>query len=136
MLFRTPVPLTVLSAALAAVVTIQYYLFAAPVLARREERRPVGALVNARVPTGEPIYVYGTEFQDFCFYLREPLEYLTDPNQIDGRVRFLLVHESAYQKLREDPVVAPQLGPTLCGFPYARQGSFRLLELTRDVNQP
>lgn len=131
MLFRTPVPLTILSAVFAAVVTILSYRFALPLMAQAEERRPVAALVNAKLPADEPLYVYGTGFQDFCFYLRAPLEYLTDPNQIDERVRLLLVHERAYQELRKNPVVAPQIGRTLCDFTRGLEGNFRLLELTK-----
>jgi len=98
-------------------------------MARTELRRPIGTMVNACAPAAKPIYVYGTGFQDFCFYIREPLEYLTDSNQIDGRVHLLLVHEGAYQELRKNPAVAPRLGRTLCDFTYRLRGNFRLIEI-------
>ena len=131
--FRTPVPLALLSAALAAVLMLQYVLFVPPLMQRQEKHRPAAALVNALVPNQEPLYIYKPDYQDFLFYLRAPVEYLVEPAQVDGRLHFLLVRESAYQQLKDEPALAAHPGKTLCRFTYWTHGDFRLLELLTET---
>jgi len=129
--FDTPVRLTVLSGSLAAVLMLQYIVFAPPILARNERRRPIAARVNSLVPTGEPLYVYRPGYLDVLFYVRQPLEYVIEPTQIDARVRFLLVRDRVYRQFQKDPALAGRFGNTLCTFPHGSGGDFRLVELQK-----
>ncbi len=126
--FQSPVRLALLSAALAVVLMIQFSLFAPVLLAKTEKRRPVAAEVNSLVPAPDTLYVFKPGYQAFLFYLREPFEYLLEPPQIDQRVRFLLVREDAWQKLKDDPVLAARQPRTLYSF-AGHTFDFRLLEL-------
>ena len=95
---------------------------------RKEIRRPIGTKLNSLVPADETLYVYKPGCQDFLFYVREPLEYLVDPSQIDSRVHFLLLGEPAYQQFQEAPALAAQLGGTLHSFTYRKHGEFHLVK--------
>lgn len=127
-LFRTPVHLAFLCALLVAVLMLEYALFMPRLMQRKEIRRPIAATLNSLVPAGETLYAYKPGFQDFLFYVREPLEYLVEPHQIDGSVHYLLLGEPAYQKFKEDPALAAQLGETLHSFTYRHHGDFRLIK--------
>ncbi len=129
-LFRTPVQLALLSALLAVVLMLQYALFVPRAHQRAEERRPVAATVASFIPLDESLYLYRPGCLDFLFYLRRPVEYLLDPNEIDNRVRFLLLPEPSYQELQDGPVPAVQPGKTLYRFTFRHYGDFRLLELS------
>ncbi len=64
-----------------------------------EKFRPAAADVNRIVPADKTIYLYRPGFQTFCFYLRGPLEYILDANDIDQRVEYLIVKQSQQQEL-------------------------------------
>lgn len=126
--FCSPVRLASLSAVVAVVVMMQYALFVPGLMARTEMRRPVAARVNALVDTSDTIYIFKPGHQAFLFYIREPLEYLVEPSQIDERVRFLLLREDAYQQLKDDPALAARRPGTLYRF-AGHMSDFRLLDL-------
>jgi 4-amino-4-deoxy-L-arabinose transferase-like glycosyltransferase len=128
-LFRTPVHLALLSAVLVAVLMLEYSLFMPRLMQRGEIRRPIGTKLNSLVPADETLYVYKPGCQDFLFYVREPLEYLVEPGQIDSRVHYLLLGDAAYQQFQAEPALAAQLGGTLHSFTYRRHGEFRLVKL-------
>jgi hypothetical protein len=116
----------------AVVLALQYVHFALPVMQRTESRRPAAAQLNARVPKEETLYVFKPQYQSFLFYVREPLEYLIEPAQIDMHVRFLLMREDAYQGLKDQPTLALRLPKLLCTV-AGRKFDFHLLELTPAV---
>jgi 4-amino-4-deoxy-L-arabinose transferase-like glycosyltransferase len=127
--FHTPVHLSLLSAVLAIVLTLQFVHFSVPLMKRAEKRRPAAAQVNALVPKEETIYVLRPGYQSFLFYVREPMEYLLEPAQVDGRVRFLLVRADAYQKLKDEPPLALRQAKKLCVF-SGHHSDYQLLELS------
>jgi hypothetical protein len=73
-----------------AVLALQYAVFFAPLLTRAEWRRPAAAAINAAVPPGETLYAWRVRYLPELSYVRQPFVYLTEPNQVDGRVRYLL----------------------------------------------
>jgi 4-amino-4-deoxy-L-arabinose transferase-like glycosyltransferase len=128
-LFHTPVHLSLLSALLVIALALQYVYFLQPLSQKTETRRPVAAWVNSLVPQEETIYTLRPGYQTFLFYIREPMEYLLEPRQVDERVRFLLVQEDAYQKLKDEPALALRQPKTLCAFP-GHKANYQLLELS------
>ena len=90
-------------------------------------------MLNSLVPDYEPIYVHKPGCQDFLLYVRAPVEYLLDPAQIDGRVRFLLLRDGACQQLKDRSAIASQLGKTLYRFTYRFEGDSRLVELLTET---
>jgi 4-amino-4-deoxy-L-arabinose transferase-like glycosyltransferase len=127
--FHTPVHLSMLSAVVATVLTLQYVYFTMPLTQKGESQRPTAAKLNALVPDGETIYVLRPGYQLFLFYLREPMEYLLEPGQVDGRVRFLLVRKDAYPTLFDEPALALRQPKTLYTF-AAHKADYQLVELS------
>jgi hypothetical protein len=127
--FHTPVHLSVLSGLVVVVLALQYVHFAIPVMQRTESRRPAAAQLNARVPAAQTLYVFKPGYQSFLFYVREPLEYVIEPGQIDAHVRFLLMRDDAYQELKDQPALALRLPKLLCTV-AGRKFDFHLLELS------
>jgi len=130
---QTSVSLAVVSGLLAVLVTLQYARFAPVQRHRGEVNRPVAAEVNSLVPEHETIYAFRPGYLPFLFYVREPVIYLTEPGQIDDRVRFLLVREDAYRQLKEDPRFTLRPAATLCDFTYTHRGVVRLIQLSPTV---
>lgn len=127
--WQTPVLLSVLTALLVAIFMIQYIL-AFPTIARdSEERRPFASQINTLVPEGETLYVYKPGYQAFLFYVREPMDYLVRPDQIDSSVRYLLIREEAYEELAESDVFVSHSPTVLYNSTYRHKGDFLLLEL-------
>jgi 4-amino-4-deoxy-L-arabinose transferase-like glycosyltransferase len=126
--FHTPIHLSLLSAVLVIVLTLQYVHFLRPLAEKSETYRPAAAKLNALVPSEETLYVFRPGYQPFLFYVREPLEYLIEPAQIDAHVRFLLMREDAYQQLKDESALALRQPRTVSPIP-GRKFEFRLLEL-------
>lgn len=127
--WQTPVLLSVLTALLVAIFMIQYIL-AFPTIARdSEERRPFASQINTLVPEGETLYVYKPGYQAFLFYVREPMDYLVRPDQIDSSVRYLLIREETYEELAENDVFVSHSPTVLYNSTYRHKGDFLLLEL-------
>ncbi len=127
--FDRPVPLTLLSASLAAVLMLQYALLR-PSLSNQEDSdgRFAAERVNSLVPARATIYTLPAPEATLLFFIREPLEYLRQPAQIDEGVRFLLLREEIYLQLAPGPLLAQRQPRTLCRFSGPRS-NFRLLEL-------
>ncbi len=130
--FHTPVHLSVLSAVVATVLALQYVYFTMPLMQKGESRRPAAAKLNSVVPAEETLYVFKPQYQSFLFYVREPLEYLIEPAQIDAHVRFLLMRADVYQELKDEPSFAQRLPRMLCTV-AGRKFDFHLLELSPGV---
>jgi len=127
---RTPVSLALASGLLAVLATLQYAMFAPVHRHRGEVNRPPAAEVNSLVPEHETIYAFRPGYLPFLFYVREPVTYLTEPEQIDDRVRFLLVREEVYQQLKANPPFTLRPVTTLCDFTYTHRGIVRLVQLS------
>jgi 4-amino-4-deoxy-L-arabinose transferase-like glycosyltransferase len=127
--FHTPVHLATLSASLGAVLMLQFPLFAPPLFRRDEICRPVSVQTKSLVPDTETVYIFDPGCQLFLFYIREPMEYLRELEQVNGHVRFLVMREDAYQRFKDGPAIAVRQPKTLYSFAGKKHG-FRLLELT------
>jgi 4-amino-4-deoxy-L-arabinose transferase-like glycosyltransferase len=127
---QTSVSLALVSGLLAILVTLQYAMFAPVHMHRGEVNRPLAAEVNSLVPEHETIYAFRPGYLPFLFYVREPVTYLTEPGQIDNRVRFLLVREEVYRQLKEDPRFNLRPTATLCDLTYTHRGVVRLIQLS------
>ena len=90
-----------------------------------------GRQVSDLVPADETLYVYDPGNQTLMFYLREPIRYLVEPEQIGESVRYVLVRT---EQLEADAQLAHHLDTrsrkTLLGFKYKpNQPQFVLLSL-------
>jgi 4-amino-4-deoxy-L-arabinose transferase-like glycosyltransferase len=128
-MFHTPIHLSLLSAVLLAMLTLQYVYFLEPLWEKNEVSRPVGARVKSLVSDGATIYALRPEYQTFLFYIRAPMEYLLEPGQVDGRVRFLLVRTDACPTLLDEPPLALRQPRTLCTF-SGHKADYQLVELS------
>lgn len=97
--------LTLVTGLLIALCMLNYVVLIAPARMSTECRRPAAAAVNALVPPGETIYVYAPGYQSFLFYVRPPLKYLTEPDELTAQTHYLLM---PVRHLR-NPAVAKQL---------------------------
>lgn len=87
--------LVIATGLLTSVIMLQYSAFAIPIINKYDFRRPVAAIVNKSVPGGQTIYVLKSGYQPFLFYVRQPLKYLLDYDQINDNVHYLLVEKHA-----------------------------------------
>jgi 4-amino-4-deoxy-L-arabinose transferase-like glycosyltransferase len=62
-----------------------------PFLRDREKVRNIARQVDAAVPDGEPLFVVDPEYQPFLFYLRAPITYAAEVDQLPPGVRYFLV---------------------------------------------
>ncbi|NQU75985.1 MAG: glycosyltransferase family 39 protein [Planctomycetes bacterium] len=123
--------LSVATSSVTAILVLEYAVFALPIVTAVQNRRPAAAAVNAMVPSGQTVYVYRPGYQPFLFYVRQPLAYLVKPEDIDGRVRYLLLGGDFLAA----PEVKARLGDrqirTLCEFELSERvrGRYRLIEV-------
>lgn len=132
---RTPVSLSAVSGALIAVFAIEYAAFVLPRDVRHERYRPVAAEINALVPDGESVYAFRPGDRHTCqnllFYVSPSPRYLTEPRQIDSRVRYLLIHEADYEKLADEAGLASRHPTSLYRFTQGHaQEEFQLVKLS------
>ncbi len=127
--FKTSVSLSVLTALLVVVLAVQYAFFLVPIIRQGEARRPLGDQINVLLPEDETLYVFKPGYQAFLFYVRPPLDYIVEPDQIDHCVRFLLIRKPALDELRDTEVLRRRSPVERCSFTYRHKGDFVLLEL-------
>lgn len=75
-----------------------YIAFGLPLVYKLDPYPVNSQRINELVPAGETAYVYRPQHLTFLFRLRD-VDYVTNPSQVDGDVRYLIVNDVA----REDP---------------------------------
>lgn len=132
--FQTPASLSALTGSLVVILMVQYVSFLVPIIRNGEVRRPIAAQINALVPDGETLYVFKPGYQAFLFYVREPMDYVVRPDQIDPGVRYLLIREEAFKKLAGSEALASRSPTVRYSSTYRHKGDFLLLELASGTN--
>jgi 4-amino-4-deoxy-L-arabinose transferase-like glycosyltransferase len=121
--------LTKITAIVTCIVMLQYALFLPYYAKGDEKRRPVGQHINDLIGPRQTLHVYKPGFQAFLFYVREPIEYLTEPEQITPDIQYLLMKETHWQEFQNHETLKSQTVKTLFSFEYRHKGTFRLLQL-------
>jgi len=128
--FRTRYQLTLLTAALVVAVMLIYGLFTPAMSEGRQKRRAAAGLLNEQAPPEQTLYAFKPGYQAFLFYVRQPLGYITDVEDIDADVRYLLVRESARDDVLRRLTDEGVRHKTVCEFRYRHKGRFYLLKLS------
>lgn len=115
-----------------------YQAFGIPALVYQNGRyRPAAAAVNSLVPETEKIYLYHPDKQTFCFYMREPLIYILEGEEIGEEVKYLVVNNDpknpnrTLNKLMESKDFSSRNPKTIYEFPEKVPGDFVLVELAK-----
>lgn len=93
--------------------------------------RPIGWMVDHRVPDGEPVYVYRPGRNAFLYYLPKPVDYLLAPREVDEEVEYLILRQHALEHLTEIGVLTGRRPTVLYELPERVDGAFRLVRLAR-----
>jgi 4-amino-4-deoxy-L-arabinose transferase-like glycosyltransferase len=126
----TPFRLCLVTGVLTVVIMLQHAVFGVSIIQRYEYRRPSALAVNERVPPGRTIYVLKPGYQPFLFYIRSPLKYLLEKEQINREVQYLLLSKERLEELSEQPQFLERAPQVLYEFPKEIRGdSYRLVKL-------
>lgn len=123
-----PIPLSLATGIVTAIVILQYYTFTIPYGLAHELYRPTGQAISQAVPPGQTIYAYRPMKQKVMLYVRQPLKYLMRPEEIDGRVRYLVIQASLLDEPSMRPVAA-RSPKVLFRYDVRTVGEYRLVEL-------
>ena len=96
-----PLPLAWRTTLHTAAATVLFYLGAIPFINQRDTLRPVGTVVEAQVPAGQPVYVIDTGYEASLFYVQRPLVYLDSVKKIPSGASYVLARTREYHRLRE-----------------------------------
>jgi hypothetical protein len=97
---RMELRLPVLIAALVSVAVLFYGFGLIPFLKKRDKVRGIAAEINAVLPAREPLYAVDPDYQPFLFYVREPIVYLSRPENVPANARFVLVQPANEELLK------------------------------------
>jgi 4-amino-4-deoxy-L-arabinose transferase-like glycosyltransferase len=122
--------LVLVTGLLTSVVMLQYAVFASSIIKRYESHRPVAVAVNEIVPAGQTIYVLKPGYQLFLFYVRPPLKYLLQDDQISDDVHYLLVEKPSFERLQTQPQFSSR-SPVVIYEPSEkiRESDYRLVKM-------
>lgn len=130
----TTLTLSLVTAGVICFITLQYALFSTKLAKANEKRRPVGEAINALVPEGEPLYVFKPGYQAFLFYVRKPLAYCVEHDQVNQDIEYLLVPEEDYQGIQDALKQRNRSWTEVYDFEYRHKGHFYLLKISSDEN--
>ena len=98
--------LSVLTGLLVAVISFQLNSFALPVMKQFEVKRPVGTAINKFLPPKEPVYLFNfgiSNYQPFVYYIRPPVKYIFEYDEITDNVNYVLFDEDSYERKLSEP---------------------------------
>jgi len=98
---REAVPLALRTTLHTAAAMAFFHLGAIPFINQRDTLRPVGAIVEANVPRGEPVYVIDPGYEASLFYVRRRCVYLDSVKKIPPGASYVLARTREYQRLRD-----------------------------------
>lgn len=130
-LFQNTLRLSLATALLTVVVMLQYSTFGVSIITANEKRRPEAYAVNRIVPPGKTVYVFrpSNQLNPVLFYVRPPLNYVLDANQIHTQVRYLLLKQMDLEKLKTQDQISNRDPKVLHKFTDKIPDSYRLVEL-------
>lgn len=108
---------------------MNWAIFTPMLRAGTETRRIWGHAVNEQVPPGATVYAYDPGNQIFLFYVREPLDFIVRPEQVDARVNYLLVGDAEYLRDGLEEQLRGRRKTEMLRFSYRNEKDFRLLSL-------
>lgn len=81
--------------------------FGIPAFVKLNERyRPASAMVNSIVPETDRICLYKAGYKTFTFYMRQPLVFILEKEDIDENVNYLVLGQNHLDELMSDPEFA------------------------------
>jgi hypothetical protein len=115
--------LSLVTSVLVVILILQYYIFGQGVLISKELRRPAAMKINKIVPAGDTIYIFKPRslFLPTIFYLRPPVDYVSDANEINEQVHYLIVEKPILEKLKSDSRISERLSKVLYEFNIPRE---------------
>jgi len=128
-LLRGTLSLTLATAAVIVVIMLQYAVFGVTLVTRYENRRPAAAMVNNAVPSDQIVYVFKPGYQAFLYYVRPPVKYLLEDDQVTGDVHYLLLKQEDWERLENQPHILSRTPKILCRLPDSILKHFRLVKL-------
>ncbi len=85
-----------------------YSLAIIPFLQRREKIRPIAEQINAAIPPNESLYAVDPDYQPFLFYVRRPIVYVDQVEEVPLNARYLLVQPGKEQSAEQSQRWAPR----------------------------
>ena len=100
------------------------YPITAVVLKSRQQVKKAAAEINALVPPNETLYAVNPDYQPVFFYVKAPLQYVSDVESLPGNVRYFLVRHN-----NEAKALAAQKWTPLRPRPIARVRDYSKREM-------
>jgi hypothetical protein len=83
------------------------YPITAVVLRSRQQVKKAAAEINALVPQNETLYAVNPDYQPVFFYVKAPLQYVSDVESLPANVRYFLVRHNNEAKALASQKWAP-----------------------------
>jgi 4-amino-4-deoxy-L-arabinose transferase-like glycosyltransferase len=117
------VALSLVTSALVVILILQYSTFGQEFLISKELRRPAAMKINKIVPAGDTIYIFKPRslFLPTIFYLRPPIDYVLDINEINEQVHYLIVEKPILEKLKSNNRTSKRSSKVLYKFNIPRE---------------
>lgn len=90
-----------LGCTLAAVAMMLFALVVVPRVNRADDIRPLGQAISGAVPPGETLIVFDPSYQPALFYVRPPMKYINEVEDLPEEVPWLLCRPKAVEKFRK-----------------------------------
>ena len=90
------------------VAMLVYSLAIIPLLQRREKVRPIARRLEAAIPPGETLYAVDPEYQPYLFYLRRPIDYVSQVSDLPRAAHFILVQPENEKGAEQSQLWEPQ----------------------------
>jgi len=100
------------------------YPVTAVVLRDRQQVKKAAAEINALVPPNETLYAVNPDYQPVFFYVKAPVQYVSDVENLPGSVRYFLVRQN-----NEAKALAAQKWAPLSPRPIARVRDYSKREM-------
>jgi 4-amino-4-deoxy-L-arabinose transferase-like glycosyltransferase len=100
------------------------YPITAVVLRDRQQVKTAAAEINALVPTNDTLYAVNPDYQPVFFYVKAPVQYVSDVEDLPGSVRYFLVRHN-----NEAKALAAQKWAPLRPRPIARVRDYSKREM-------
>jgi len=95
-------PFAVTTTAVMIAVTLIYAIFVTPELRKRDDLRPLGALVQSAMEKDEALIALDVGFEPMLFYVHNPVAYLRDEDDLPKNACKVLMQERTAGKVRKD----------------------------------
>ena len=115
------------------VAMLVYSLAIIPFLLRREKVRPVARRLEAAIPPNETLYAVDPEYQPYLFYLRRPINYVSQVSDLPRAAHFILVQPDNEKGAEQSPLWLPQHARPILRIKDYRGRHVILLRIAQDL---